>query len=89
MKLAPIVTLRKALTDPRYFGEQLDAPSWDSWKVLLLAIAGEPLEPSELVTFQGLTGLAAQPSDAPNEFFGIAEEEPCMRHFIGLDCGLP
>jgi hypothetical protein len=70
MKLAPIITLRQALDDPRYFGEQLSAQSWNSWKALLLAIAGEELTPGELTVFQGLTGLARQPAEPPNEFFG-------------------
>ena len=71
MTVAPIVTLRKALVDTRYFGQQLVADSWANWKVLLLAIAGEPLEPAELATFEQLTGRARQPQDRPNEFFGV------------------
>jgi hypothetical protein len=43
MKVKPIVSLRAALNDSRYFGSQLLGDSWANWKVLLLAIAGEEL----------------------------------------------
>jgi hypothetical protein len=35
-----IVTLRQALSDPQYFGGQLDGDSWALWRALLLAIMG-------------------------------------------------
>ena len=38
-----IASLRQALSDPRYFGGQLDGDSWLAWRALLFAILGEPL----------------------------------------------
>jgi len=51
-----IVTLRQALADPAYFGGQLSGDSWMRWRVLLLAILGEPLDAAELLAFSELTG---------------------------------
>ena len=58
-----IVTLRQALTDTAYFGGQLSGDSWARWRVLLLAILGEPLEPDELVDqFLGSAHMRGIPS---------------------------
>jgi hypothetical protein len=56
-----LISLRAALTDESYLGGQLQGDSWLPWRVLLLAIVGEPLEPDELAIFQELTGRAASP----------------------------
>jgi hypothetical protein len=66
-----LVTLRQALTDPSYYGLQLSDQSWLRWRVLLLAIMGEPLEPEELPLFQGLTGRPSAPAEPVREFAGI------------------
>jgi hypothetical protein len=50
-----IISLRQALSDRQYFGGQLDGDSWANWRALLLAIAGEPLEPDEMQVFTSLT----------------------------------
>src|SRR5205809_507474 len=42
------VTLRRALQDQRLLGNALPGPSWRTWRALLLASRGEPLEPAEL-----------------------------------------
>ena len=81
MKVKPIVRLRTALTDSRYFGGQL----LDARKILLLAIAGEELDADELSVFEQLTGRSRQPLQRPNEFFGMPRrEKPRMRRICGL-----
>ena len=47
-----IVTMRKALADPRYFGLLLAGNSWAAWRVLLIAIVGEDLTEAERVHLQ-------------------------------------
>lgn len=63
-----LVTMREALRRPEYFGDALTGDSWANWRVLLIAIAGEPLEPGELETFKALTGRQRAPLQAPREF---------------------
>ena len=53
-KNEPLVPMRAALADPRYFGEVLAGDSWANWRVLLIAIAGEALNPDELAVFKAL-----------------------------------
>ena len=42
----------------------------DTWRVLLIAIAGEPLLDEELPLFEALTNRKVPPATAPHEFFG-------------------
>jgi hypothetical protein len=55
------ISMRTALTEKRYFGEAFAGPSWDNWRVLLLAIAGEELTPDELAVFRASVRPFAQP----------------------------
>jgi hypothetical protein len=64
-------TLRKALQDPNLLGRALDGETWAGWRGLLLALAGEPLQPDELEIFTKLTGRSASPSEWVKEFYGI------------------
>jgi hypothetical protein len=66
-----LVTMREALSRPDYFATQLAGESWANWRLLLIAIAGEPLEPRELETFKALTGRQRAPLQAPREFWAI------------------
>jgi hypothetical protein len=59
--IAPIVTLRQALADPVLLGNALAGRSWHVWRAVLLAAMGERLEPSELATFQAVTGRTQPP----------------------------
>jgi len=68
---APIVTMREALSRPDYFGRQLGGDTWSKWRVLLIAIAGEPLTDDELVVFFALTNRQKQPEGRPREFWGV------------------
>jgi hypothetical protein len=39
--------MRDALADDGLLGRALPGPSWESWRVLLIACAGEKLTPAE------------------------------------------
>lgn len=66
-----IVTLRQALSDNQYFGEQLAGESWAAWRPLMYAIMGEPLEPDELAIFERLTQRPSAPAEPVREFVGV------------------
>src|SRR5580700_7910335 len=67
----PILSMREALDRKDYFGGQLSGDSWAKWRVLLIAIAGEPLLPDEVASFTELTGRAKAPAEPPREFWGV------------------
>ena len=50
------ITVRRALTDPTLLGGALGGDSWQAWRCLLVAAAGEPLTHSERALFKQLTG---------------------------------
>ena len=79
-----IVTLRQALTDTAYFGEQLSGDSWARWRVLLLAILGELLEPAELAIFTELTGRPTAPTEPVREFAGIVGRRGGKSRALGV-----
>ena len=58
-----IIPLREALSDPRILGGVLTGASWDGWKALLLACAGEKLTDDERAHFTRLTGRPKEPGD--------------------------
>jgi hypothetical protein len=66
-----IITLRQALSDPQYFGGQLDGDSWAPWRALLLAIMGEELTPDELTIFTAVTNRQSAPAEPVREFIGV------------------
>ena len=43
--------MRKALSDPQLLADALPGPSWSSWRVLLIAAAGERLTAAERKVF--------------------------------------
>jgi hypothetical protein len=47
--MTPKVTLRKALEDHGLLGAALEGPSWEAWRVMLLAAMGEPLTKDERI----------------------------------------
>ncbi len=63
--------MREALASPDYFGNYLVGDSWARWRVLLIAIMGEPLTPDERVIFKTLTGRSTEPTEPLREFWGI------------------
>jgi hypothetical protein len=64
-------TVRQALSDPNLLGQALVGGSWTGWRTLLLALAGEPLQPEELAIFTKLTGRVTSPAEWVKEFWGI------------------
>ena len=69
--MRPIVTMRCALADPDLFGKVLAGKSWASWRVLLIAICGEPLTETERTVFAALTDRASVPLAPVEEFWGV------------------
>ena len=66
-----LVTMREALEDDDYFGALLDGDTWRAWRVLLIAIVGEPLTEGERVIFKDLTGRKSEPLEPVEEFWAI------------------
>jgi len=54
-------TMRDALADDQLLGHALPGASWESWRVLLIAAAGEKLTKFERKTFAQLTGRDREP----------------------------
>jgi len=61
VKLRKLVSMRETFASEGYFARLLSGDSWAGWRVLLIAIVGEELSPSERVVFEGLTGRASEP----------------------------
>jgi hypothetical protein len=64
-----LLSMRDALRDPEVFGEVLAGPSWDGWRVLLIALCGEALTTEERVVFESLTGRPREPGRPVEEAF--------------------
>src|SRR5262245_32543652 len=65
----PRVTLRQALDDPALLGDVLGGGTWHTWRSILLAAMGEPLQPDELAAFKQFTGRATAPSNRVDELW--------------------
>ena len=68
----PPTTMRRALTDPHLLGGALGGPSWTAWRVLLVAMAGEPLTPEERVVYTKLTSRSCEPLERAEEFWCLS-----------------
>jgi hypothetical protein len=55
--------MRTALADPLLLADALRGPSWDTWRVLLIAAVGEELTETERVTFKTFTGRDHEPGE--------------------------
>lgn len=62
--------MRHALNDPNLLGKVMSAASWSSWKILLIAAAGEALTETERVEFKRLTGREREPGAMVKQFVG-------------------
>jgi len=71
MKLRKLITVREALESPAYFGGQLSCDTWRSWRIVLIAIAGEQLTRAERVVFKALTGRGREPREPVSEFWAV------------------
>jgi hypothetical protein len=65
------VSLREALEDPALLGDAIPRPSWLAWRVLLLAMLGEPLTEEEMGVYRKFTQREVAPSKRVSEFYGI------------------
>ncbi|MBZ9718546.1 hypothetical protein LB519_11855 [Mesorhizobium sp. AD1-1] len=69
--MKPIISMREALADPDLFGTILSGDSWLPWRVMLIALMGEPLTAEERVIFTTLTQREHEPLSPVEEFWGI------------------
>ncbi|RVA87179.1 hypothetical protein EN925_22650, partial [Mesorhizobium sp. M7A.F.Ca.US.006.04.2.1] len=69
--MKPIISMREALADPDLFGTILTGDSWLPWRVMLIALMGEPLTAEERVIFTALTQREHEPLSPVEEFWGI------------------
>lgn len=69
--MKPRFTMRAALYDPNLLGSALVGPTWDPWRVLLIAALGEGLLRSERWTFEKLTGRPIEPGQLVEELWAI------------------
>lgn len=69
--LTPKITMRRALSDPALLGGMLDGNSWLAWRIILIALMGEPLTEDERSIFARLTGREREPLQRVEEFWGI------------------
>ena len=69
--MQPKITLRRALEDPALLGGVLTGPTWDTWKVILLASMGEQLTEAELKLFSEVTGRERAPDKRVDELWAI------------------
>lgn len=70
--MTPLVTMRAALGDPDLLGGILAGESWRPWRVMLIAVMGEPLDQDEQDTFRHLTGGREYvPGERVEEFWAV------------------
>lgn len=69
--MKPLVAMREALADPELFGTILPGDSWLPWRVLLIAMMGEPLTDDERVIFTALSQREHEPLEPVEEFWGV------------------
>ncbi|AZO00347.1 hypothetical protein EJ066_26260 [Mesorhizobium sp. M9A.F.Ca.ET.002.03.1.2] len=69
--MKPLISMREALDDPELFGTILPGDSWLPWRVLLIALMGEPLTDDERISFKQLTMRDHEPLEPVEEFWGI------------------
>ena len=61
--------MRRTVTDPKLLGSVLVGPSWEAWRVLLIAAMGEALTDDERKTFTELTGREREPLQRVRDVF--------------------
>ena len=81
---SPLVTptMRRALSDPALLGDVLAGDSWAAWRILLIAMMGEPLDDEERAVFKSLTGRENEPLVRVEEFWGdhpVAAERAALQ----------
>ena len=83
-------TMREALSDPHLLGRVLEGDSWQAWRVMLIAMMGEPLINDERVVFARLTNRQSEPLSRSDfrHHWQARREEPCGGHASRLS-GMP
>jgi hypothetical protein len=61
------VSMRAALSDPALLGRTLSGPSWDAWRIMLIAANGENLNEDERQIFLRFTGREREPGQRIEE----------------------
>jgi hypothetical protein len=61
--------MRQALSDPQLLGMALEGDSWRAWRVILIAVRGEPLDDDEREIFRALAGGREYEPTAPATTF--------------------
>lgn len=69
--MKPLVSMREALADDALFGAIMADDSWHVWRILLIAMLGEPLTAEEREVFTALTNRDHEPLQPVEEFWGI------------------
>jgi hypothetical protein len=69
--MKPSTTIRDALADKQLLGGVLTGPSWQAWRVLMIAAMGEELTDAERVTFTQLTGREREPLQRVEELAAV------------------
>jgi hypothetical protein len=65
--MRPLVSMRRALSDPALLGSTMPGDSWAAWRTLLIASMGEELTDAERQRFTELTGRDHEPGQRIEE----------------------
>jgi hypothetical protein len=57
-----MMDIRRAINDPKVFGQFFRAETWNAWRVFLAAMFGLPLTRDQLAIFQQFTGRTTPPT---------------------------
>ena len=64
-------TFAEFIDDPAFLGGDFAAPSWDTWKITLRAMLGEPLTDAERQRFVEVAGREPPPNRVKEAWFAI------------------
>jgi hypothetical protein len=67
-----LATMREALSDPELLAHALPGPSWNAWRILLIASVGEQLDEAERETWRQLTDRDHEPGMLIDTFLVVA-----------------
>jgi hypothetical protein len=56
-----------AVRDPKVFAQFFREPTWEAWRVFLVALFGLPMRPEQLAVYQAHTGRSAPPTRPSRE----------------------
>jgi hypothetical protein len=70
--MKPLFTMRHALGDPALLADAMKGPSWEAWRVLLIASVGEALTDDERAIFKSFTGRDHEPGAMLDTWLTVA-----------------